>query len=41
MEIPLGFLAEPEEVAEIAVRTVKTGCITNKVVGVDGGLFVQ
>ena len=41
IEIPLGRLGWPEEIAETVMWMVKTGYVTNKVVGVDGGLFVQ
>ncbi|KAF2139097.1 uncharacterized protein K452DRAFT_232935 [Aplosporella prunicola CBS 121167] len=40
-EIPLGRLGYPEEIAETVIWMVKTGYVTNKVVGVDGGFFVQ
>ncbi len=40
-EIPIGRLGFPDEVAETVVWMVKTGYVTNKVIGVDGGLFVQ
>lgn len=40
-EIPVGRLGRPEEVAETVIWMVKTGYVTNKVVGVDGGMFVQ
>ncbi|ORY18219.1 3-oxoacyl-reductase [Clohesyomyces aquaticus] len=40
-EIPLGRLGTPEEVAETVLWMVKTGFVTNKVIGVDGGLFPQ
>jgi 3-oxoacyl-[acyl-carrier protein] reductase len=40
-EIPVGRLGRPEEIAETIIWLVKTGYMTNKVVGVDGGLFVQ
>jgi NAD(P)-dependent dehydrogenase (short-subunit alcohol dehydrogenase family) len=39
--IPIGRLGYPEEIAETVVWMVKTGYVTNKVVGVDGGFFVQ
>ena len=41
IEIPLGRLGRPEEIAETVIWMVKTEYVTNKVVGVDGGLFVQ
>ena len=41
IEIPLGRLGRPEEIAETVIWMVKTGYVTNKVVGVDGGLFAQ
>lgn len=39
--IPVGRLGRPEEVAETVVWMVKTAYVTNKVIGVDGGYFVQ
>lgn len=39
-KIPMGRLGTPDEVAETVVWMVKTGYVTNKVIGVDGGLFV-
>lgn len=40
-EIPIGRLGKPEEIAETVVWMVKTAYVTNKVIAVDGGLFVQ
>ena len=40
-KIPIGRLGEPEEVAETVIWMVKTGYVTNKVIGVDGGMFAQ
>jgi 3-oxoacyl-[acyl-carrier protein] reductase len=40
-EIPIGRLGSPDEIAETVVWMVKTGYLTNKVVGVDGGWFPQ
>lgn len=40
-KIPIGRLGKPEEIAETVLWMVKTGYVTNKVVAVDGGLFVQ
>ncbi|RMZ91510.1 hypothetical protein DV736_g1245, partial [Chaetothyriales sp. CBS 134916] len=40
-KIPLGRLGKPEEVAESVVWMVKTGYVNNKVIAVDGGLFIQ
>ena len=40
-EIPIGRLGGPDEIAETVVWMVKTGYLTNKVVGVDGGWFPQ
>ncbi|KUJ23745.1 putative short-chain dehydrogenase/reductase [Mollisia scopiformis] len=40
-KIPIGRLGYPEEVAETVIWMVKTGYVTNKVIGVDGGFFVQ
>ena len=41
IEIPLGRLGRPEEIAETVMWMVKTAYVTNKVVGVDGGMFAQ
>ncbi|KAG9786685.1 hypothetical protein ABEF93_005719 [Exophiala dermatitidis] len=40
-KIPIGRLGKPEEIAETVVWMVKTGYVHNKVVGVDGGMFIQ
>ncbi|KAF1988732.1 3-oxoacyl-reductase [Aulographum hederae CBS 113979] len=40
-KIPIGRLGYPEEIAETIVWMVKTGYVTNKVIGVDGGMFIQ
>jgi len=40
-KIPLGRLGTPDEIAETVLWMVKTGYVTNKVIGVDGGMFVQ
>lgn len=40
-KIPLGRLGRPEEIADTVVWMVRIGYVTNKVIGVDGGLFVQ
>ncbi|CAD6574068.1 MAG: hypothetical protein ASARMPREDX12_006371 [Alectoria sarmentosa] len=40
-KIPIGVLGTPEEVAETVLWIVKTGYVTNKIVGVDGGMFPQ
>lgn len=40
-KIPIGRLGKPEEVAETVIWMVKTGYVTNKIVGVDGGMFAQ
>lgn len=37
----MGRLGKPEEVAETVIWMVKTSYVTNKVIGVDGGMFVQ
>ena len=39
--VPVQRLGRPDEVAETVVWMVKTGYVTNKVVAVDGGSFVQ
>jgi 3-oxoacyl-[acyl-carrier protein] reductase len=41
MKIPMGRLGKPEEIAETVVWMVKTAYVSNKIVGVDGGLFPQ
>lgn len=40
-KIPMGRLGRVEEVAETVLWFVRCGYVTNKVVGVDGGMFVQ
>ena len=40
-KIPMGRLGRPQEVAETVVWMVKCDYVTNKVVGVDGGMFAQ
>ena len=40
-KIPIGRLGKPEEIAETVLWMVKTSYVTNKVIAVDGGLFVQ
>ncbi|KAM3075274.1 hypothetical protein ACMFMG_007283 [Clarireedia jacksonii] len=40
-KIPIGRLGTPDEIAATVEWMVKTGYVTNKVVGVDGGMFVQ
>ncbi|KAF2803418.1 3-oxoacyl-reductase [Mytilinidion resinicola] len=40
-KIPIGRLGTPDEIAETVTWMVKTGYVTNKVVGVDGGMFAQ
>lgn len=37
--IPVGRLGRPEEIAETVVWMAKTGYLTNKVIGVDGGYY--
>ncbi|KAH7043902.1 3-oxoacyl-reductase [Macrophomina phaseolina] len=39
--IPVGRLGKPEEIAETVVWMVKTGYLTNKIIGVDGGFFAH
>ena len=41
VEIPIGRLGTPDEIAETILWMVKTGYVTNKVVAVDGGMFPQ
>jgi 3-oxoacyl-[acyl-carrier protein] reductase len=40
-KIPMGRLGTPKEVAETVLWMVKTQYVTNKVIGVDGGMFPQ
>jgi len=40
-EVPVGRLGRAEEIAETVIWMVKTGYVTNKVIAVDGGMFVQ
>ena len=40
-EIPIGRLGKPEEIAETVIWIVKTGYVHNKIIAVDGGLFIQ
>ncbi|KAF8855827.1 putative short-chain dehydrogenase/reductase [Acephala macrosclerotiorum] len=40
-KIPIGRLGFPDEIAEMVLWMVKTGYVTNKVIAVDGGFFVQ
>lgn len=39
--VPVGRLGRPEEIAETVAWLVKCGYVTSKVIGVDGGMFVQ
>ena len=41
LRIPIGRLGKPDEIAETVLWMVKTGYVTNKVIAVDGGVFVQ
>jgi len=41
VEIPMGRLGEVGEIADTVVWMVKNGYLTNKVIGIDGGLFPQ
>jgi 3-oxoacyl-[acyl-carrier protein] reductase len=38
LPIPVGRLGRPEEVADLAVAMLRNAYLTNKVVGLDGGL---
>jgi len=40
-KVPIGRLGKPEEIAETVVWMVKNAYLTNKVIAVDGGMFVQ
>ncbi|ETI20371.1 hypothetical protein G647_08406 [Cladophialophora carrionii CBS 160.54] len=39
--VPVGRLGKPDEIAETVVWIVKTGYVHNKVIAVDGGMFIQ
>lgn len=39
--VPVGRLGKPEEIAETVLWMIKTGYVTNKVIAVDGGMFIQ
>src|SRR3954471_1079775 len=39
--IPVGRLGRPEEVADLAIAMLRNGYLTNKVVGLDGGLVAR
>lgn len=41
VEIPVGRLGTPDEVAETVLWMIKTSYVTNKVIAVDGGMFPQ
>jgi 3-oxoacyl-[acyl-carrier protein] reductase len=41
LEIPIGRLGTPDEIADTISWMVKTGYVTNKVIAVDGGMFPQ
>ncbi|KAI4159717.1 MAG: hypothetical protein LQ342_006332 [Letrouitia transgressa] len=38
-KIPVRMMGEPNEIAETVLWLVKTGYMTNKVIGIDGGLY--
>lgn len=38
VEIPIGRLGTPDEVADTVLWVVKTGYVTNKLIAVDGGM---
>ncbi|KIW25263.1 uncharacterized protein PV07_08454 [Cladophialophora immunda] len=40
-KIPIGRLGKPEEIAETVLWIVKTGYVHNKIIAVDGGMFIQ
>jgi 3-oxoacyl-[acyl-carrier protein] reductase len=40
-KVPVGRLGTPEEIAETVSWMVRCGYVTNKVIAVDGGMFVQ
>lgn len=39
VEVPVGRLGRPEEIAETVLWMVRTGYVTNKVITVDGGMY--
>ncbi|KIX03838.1 uncharacterized protein Z518_07391 [Rhinocladiella mackenziei CBS 650.93] len=39
--VPVGRLGKPEEIAETVIWIVRTAYVHNKVVAVDGGMFIQ
>lgn len=39
IELPVGRMGRPEEVAETVMWMVKTGYLTSKVIGIDGGYY--
>jgi 3-oxoacyl-[acyl-carrier protein] reductase len=41
IEIPMGRLGEPSEIADTVVWMVKNGYLTNKIIAVDGGVLPQ
>lgn len=41
LEIPIGRLGTPDEIAETVLWMIKTGYVNNKVVSVDGGWYAQ
>jgi 3-oxoacyl-[acyl-carrier protein] reductase len=41
LEVPIGRLGTPDEIAETILWMIKTGYLTNKVIAVDGGMFPQ
>jgi 3-oxoacyl-[acyl-carrier protein] reductase len=41
LEIPIGRLGTPDEIADTILWMIKTGYVTNKVIAVDGGMFPQ
>jgi 3-oxoacyl-[acyl-carrier protein] reductase len=41
VEIPVGRLGEPDEIAGTVMWMVETGYVTNKIIAVDGGMVAQ
>lgn len=41
LEIPIGRLGTPDEIADTIGWMVKNGYVTNKIVAVDGGMYPQ
>jgi 3-oxoacyl-[acyl-carrier protein] reductase len=40
-EIPIGRCGKPQEIADTVIWMIKNAYLTNKVIAVDGGMFIQ